>query len=167
MLNNNFELVKYFFIGIIFQIIFFESWSFLGHFNPFFYLIYIVIYRFDKSHTKLIITSFFLGLILDLLTGNPGSNTIACLTVSYLRPFLINFSFGISGNSTSGIFSNNKIESKLLFIGLVILFHHFIYYLISYFSLLAYFNIIKGTIINGSLSFIIIVISLGLINKKS
>ena len=166
MLNDNLELVKYFFIGIFFQIIFFESWSFLGYFNPFFYIIYIVTYRFDKSNTKLIITSFFLGLILDFLTGNPGSNTIACLTVSYLRPFLINFSFGISGNSTTGILSDNKIENRLLFIGLVILIHHFIYYLTSYFSLLAYLNVIKGTVINSFLSFIIIIISLGLIDKK-
>ena len=166
MLNDDLTLVKYFFIGIIFQVIFFESWSFLGYFNPFFYVIYILIYRFDKSNTKLIITSFFLGLILDLLTGNPGSNTIACLTVSYLRPFLINFSFGITGNSISGIFSKNKIENRLLFIGLVILIHHFIYYLTSYFSLLAYLNIVKSTFINSFLSFVIIIISLGLIDKK-
>ena len=115
MLNDNFQLIKYFFVGIIFQVIFFESWSFLGYFNPFFYIIYLLIYRFDKSQTKLIFTSFLLGLILDLLTNNPGSNTIACLSVSYVRPFLINFSFGISGNSISSILSKSKIESRLLF----------------------------------------------------
>ena len=166
MLNDNFQLIKYFFVGIIFQVIFFESWSLLGYFNPFFYIIYLLIYRFDKSQTKLIFTSFLLGLILDLLTNNPGSNTIACLTVSYVRPFLINFSFGISGNTISSILSKSKIESRLLFIGIVILIHHLIYFLISYFSALAIISIIKSTIINGVLSFIVLTISFEFIKKN-
>ena len=80
MLNDNFQLIKYFFVGIIFQVIFFESWSFLGYFNPFFYIIYLLIYRFDKSQTKLIFTSFLLGLILDPVPAHDTrkkNNTIA------------------------------------------------------------------------------------------
>ena len=166
MLNDNFELIKYFFIAIVFQIIFFESWRFLGYFNPFFYLIYIVLYRFDRSQIKLIISSFFLGLILDLLTGSPGSHTVACTVTSYLRPLLVNFSFGVSGNTISSILSKNKNENRFLFTGLIILIHHFTYFLTSYFSLLAYLNILKSTFINSFLSFIVLTISIGFINKK-
>ena len=166
MLHENLRLAKYFILAIFLQVLVFEAWDFLGYIDPIFYLLFIIIYRFDKSQNQLILLSFTLGIIIDLLTQNPGSNTISCLIISYIRPFLINFSFGVNADISNGMISGTRIENRILFSGLVIIIHHLIYFSISYFSFLSYIPIIKNTILTSLLTSVLIAISLGFISKR-
>ena len=166
MLHENIRLAKFFILGVLLQVLVFESWDFLGYIDPIFYIIFLLIYKFDGSQTKFILLSFSLGLIVDLLTQNPGSNTISCLTIGYIRPFLINFSFGVNADISNGMISGTRIENRILFAGLIILIHHLIYFSISYFSFLAYLNVLKNTILTGILTSILITITLGFISKR-
>jgi len=166
MSNENIRLAKFFILGVLLQVLVFESWDFLGYVDPLFYIIFLLIYKFDGSQTQFILLSFSLGLIVDLLTLNPGSNTISCLTIGYIRPFLINFSFGVNADISNGMISGTRIENRILFAGLIILIHHLIYFSISYFSFLAYLNVLKNTILTGILTSILITITLGFISKR-
>ncbi|MDG2371020.1 MAG: rod shape-determining protein MreD [Flavobacteriaceae bacterium] len=166
MLHENIRLTKFFILGVSLQVLVFESWNFLGYVDPLFYIIFLLIYKFDGSHIPFILLSFSLGLVLDLLTQNPGSNTISCLTIGYIRPFLINLSFGVNANVPNGMISGTKIEQRILFVGLIILIHHLIYFSISYFSFLAYLNIIKNTILTGILTSIVVALTFGFMSKK-
>jgi len=166
MLHENLRLAKFFILGVLLQVFIFESWGFLGYINPIFYIIFLLIYQFDKSQIQFILLSFLLGLIIDTLTQNPGSNSVSCLIIAYIRPFLINFSFGVNADISNGMISGTKIENRILFAGLVILIHHFIYFSISYFSFSAYLNILKNTFLTGLLTSILISITLGFISKR-
>ena len=166
MLHENLRLLKYFILGALLQITVFESFDFLGYIDPLFYLIFILIYKFDGNHIKLILLSFSLGLIIDLLTQNPGSNTISCIIIAYIRPLLINFSFGVNSDISNGMLSGTRIENRFLFIVLIIIIHHFIYFSISYFSYSALINILRDTFLTALLTIILIGITLGFISKK-
>ena len=166
MSNENIRLAKFFILGVLLQVLVFESWDFLGYVDPLFYIIFLLIYKFDGSQTQFILLSFSLGLIVDLLTLNPGSNTISCLTIGYIRPFLINFSFGVNADISNGMISGTRIENRILFASLIILIHHLIYFSISYFSFLAYLNVLKNTILTGILTSILITITLGFMSKR-
>ena len=166
MLHENVRLLKYYILGSLLQITVFESFDFLGYIDPIFYLIFILIYKFDGNHIKLILLSFSLGLIIDLLTQNPGSNTISCIIIAYIRPLLINFSFGVNSDISNGMVSGTRIENRFLFIVLIILIHHFIYFSISYFSYSALISILRDTFLTTLLTIILIGITLGFISKK-
>tara|TARA_B100000530_G_scaffold335477_1_gene287646 strand:- start:2460 stop:2960 length:501 start_codon:yes stop_codon:yes gene_type:complete len=166
MLHENVRLLKYYILGSLLQITVFESFDFLGYIDPIFYLIFILIYKFDGNHIKLILLSFSLGLIIDLLTQNPGSNTISCIIIAYIRPLLINFSFGVNSDISNGMVSGTRIENRFLFIVLIILIHHFIYFSISYFSYSALISILRDTFLTALLTIILIGITLGFISKK-
>ena len=145
MLHENLRLLKFFILGISLQVLFFEAWDFLGYIDPIFYILFLLIYKFDKPQTQFILLSFSLGLIIDILTQNPGSNTISCLIISYIRPVLINFSFGVNADVSNGMINGTRLENRILFVGLIIFFHHLIYFSVSYFSFSAYIDIIKNT----------------------
>jgi hypothetical protein len=166
MLLENLRLVKYFFLGIILQIIFFESWDFLGYIDPVFYIIFFLIYKFDGAKIKFIILCFSLGLIMDLITQNPGANTIASLIIGYIRPFLINFCFGVNADISNGMISGTRIEHRILLTILIVFTHHLVYFVVSYFSADSIIFIVKNTILTGILTFIVISITLGFISKK-
>lgn len=166
MLNENLRLTKYFILGVLLQVLVFESLDFFGYIDPIFYVIFLLIYKFDGSETKFILLSFTLGLLVDLLTQNPGSNTISCLIISYIRPVLINFSFGVNADVSNGMINGTRLENRILFVGLIIFFHHLIYFSVSYFSFSAYIDIIKNTILTTLLTAILIGITLGFISKK-
>tara|TARA_B100000965_G_C19173679_1_gene575712 strand:- start:77 stop:577 length:501 start_codon:yes stop_codon:yes gene_type:complete len=166
MLHENVRLLKYYIVGALLQISIFESFDFLGYIDPIFYLIFILIYKFDGNHIKLILLSFSLGLIIDLLTQNPGSNTISCIIIAYIRPLLINFSFGVNSDISNGMVNGTRIENRFLFVVLIILIHHFIYFSISYFSYSALINILRDTFLTALLTIILIGITLGFISKK-
>ena len=166
MLHENVRLLKYYILGSLLQITVFESFDFLGYIDPIFYLIFILIYKFDGNHIKLILLSFSLGLIIDLLTQNPGSNTISCIIIAYIRPLLINFSFGVNSDISNGMVSGTRIENRFLFVVLIILIHHFIYFSISYFSYSALISILRDTFLTTLLTIILIGITLGFISKK-
>ena len=166
MLHENVRLLKYYILGSLLQITVFESFDFLGYIDPIFYLIFILIYKFDGNHIKLILLSFSLGLIIDLLTQNPGSNTISCIIIAYIRPLLINFSFGVNSDISNGMVSGTRIENRFLFVVLIILIHHFIYFSISYFSYSALISILRDTFLTALLTIILIGITLGFISKK-
>jgi len=166
MLHENIRLAKYFILGVLLQVLVFESWNFLGYIDPIFYIIFILIYKFDGSQIQFILLSFTLGLVIDLLTQNPGSNTISCIVISYIRPFLINFSFGVSADISNGMLSGTRLENRILFVGLIIFIHHLVYFSVSYFSFSAYIDILKNTILTGLLTSILIAITLGFISKR-
>ena len=166
MVHENLKIAKYFILGIVVQVTVFESWDFLGYLDPIFYIIFLLVYKFDGSRLQFVLLSFTLGLLIDLITQNPGSNTISCLVTAYIRPLLINFSFGVNADISNGMLSGTKIKNRVLFSGLIILIHHFIYFFVSYFSFLAFANILKNTILTGLLTSILIAISLGFISKK-
>ena len=166
MLHENLRLLKFFILGISLQVLFFEAWDFFGYIDPIFYILFLLIYKFDKPQTQFILLSFSLGLIIDILTQNPGSNTISCLVIGYIRPFLINFSFGINADISNGMVSGTRIKNRILFAGSVILIHHFIYFSISYFSFFAYLTILKNTILTSLLTSALMLITFGFISKR-
>ncbi|MBN09719.1 MAG: hypothetical protein CMC79_05045 [Flavobacteriaceae bacterium] len=166
MLKINLQLTFFYLAGLILQVFFFELWDLFGYIDPMFYIIFIIFYQFDGSKSQFIILSFSLGFFIDILTQNPGANSISCLLISFIRPLLINFSFGINSDISHGMITGTRVKDRFLFLGLTILFHHLFYFITTYFSFYLILNILISTILTGILSFILIGIVLGLMIKK-
>jgi drug/metabolite transporter (DMT)-like permease len=109
---------------------------------------------------------FLLGLLLDLLTQGSGGHTIASLTIAFLRPYIVKFSFGVNYEIPLGMIQGSLPSQRLLYLTLVIFVHHLVLFSVIYFSFDNIITIIKNTLFTSFFTFILIYISLGLFKEK-
>ena len=70
--------------------------NFLGFIMPLPYILFIILYPVNSNRATLLLSSFFLGLIMDLFSNSGGIHATACLVLAYYRPYLFKFAFGVS-----------------------------------------------------------------------
>ena len=155
-----------FFLLLFLQSFLLNNINLFGFINPNLYLLFIIVYRLDGNPTLLIILSFALGLLLDLLTQGSGGHTIATLTIAFLRPFIIRFSFGVNYDVPMGMIKGSLLTQRLLYLLLMVVIQHLVLYSVIYFSFSNTITILKNTLFTSFFTFIIVYISLGLFKEK-
>lgn len=140
--------------------------NFFGFINPNLYLLFFLMYRFDGDRTVLIILGFLMGLLLDLLTQGSGGHTIASLTITYLRPYIIRFSFGVNYDVPMGMIRGSLVNQRVAYFLQMILIHHLLLFVVIYFSFDNILTIIKNTFLSAFFTFILVYISLGLFKER-
>jgi hypothetical protein len=121
----------------------------------------------DGNPTLLIILGFVMGLFLDLLTQGSGGHTIATLTIAFIRPFIIRFSFGVNYDVPMGMIKGSLLNQRLLYLSLMVVIHHLVLYSVVYFSFENIITILKNTLFTSFFTFILVYISLGLFKEKN
>jgi hypothetical protein len=127
----------------------------------------VISYRFDKSQFILIFLGFLLGLTIDLLQGSSGANTIATLFISFLRPLIIKFSFGNNLDSISLLNMNSKTSNQVVYTASIIIVHQVIMQCVAYLDFDHFMVIFRNTIVNSTLTFIILFSSVTLFKSKN
>ncbi|MDC3238582.1 rod shape-determining protein MreD, partial [Flavobacteriaceae bacterium] len=120
----------------------------------------------DGNPTLLIVLGFVMGLLLDLLTQGSGGQTIAALTISFLRPYIIRFSFGVNYDVPMGMIKGSLLTQRLLYLSLMVVIHNLVLCSVIYFSFDNTITILKNTLFTSLFTFILIYISLGLFKNK-
>ena len=167
MNRDNLISILQFLLLLLLQSFLLNNINFFGFINPNLYLLFVIVYRLDGNSTYLIILSFTLGLLLDLLTQGSGGHTIASLTIAFLRSFIIRFSFGVNYDVPMGMIKGSPLSQRLLYLLLTIFIHHMVLYSIIYFSYSNIIAIIKNTLFTSLFTFILVYISLGLFKEKN
>lgn len=140
--------------------------NFFGFINPNLYLLFFLMYRLDGDRTALIILGFLMGLLLDLLTQGSGGHTIASLTITYLRPYIIRFSFGVNYDVPMGMIRGSLVNQRVAYFLQMILIHHLLLFVVIYFSFDNILTIMKNTFLSAFFTFILVYISLGLFKER-
>lgn len=156
MLNENLKFVFQFTLLILTQIILLDNINLFGFLNPIIYILFIITYKFDQNQTLFIFLCFLLGFITDLLTQSSGANTISCLILGYIRPFIINSCFKINSNMPKAYINDPNISHRFYYILSIVLIHHLIYFSIVYFDIDSLILIIKYTVLSTIFSFILL-----------
>lgn len=167
MNRDSLILIFQFFLLLLLQSFLLNNINFFGFINPNLYLLFIIVYRLDGNSTTLIILGFVLGLLLDLLTQGSGGHTIATLTIAFLRPFIVRFSFGVNYDLPMGMIKGSPLSQRLIYLLLMILVHHLVLYSIIYFSLDNILTILKNTLFTSLFTFVLVYTSLGLFKEKN
>ncbi len=156
MLNENLKIFFQFITLILAQIIVLDNINLFGFLNPIIYILFIITYKFDQNQTFFIFLCFLLGFLIDLLTQNAGANTISCLILAYIRPFVINSCFKINSDMPKAYINDPNISHRLYYILSIVLIHHLIYFSIVYFDINSLILIIKYTFLTTIFSIILI-----------
>ena len=156
MNRNNIVLLISFIFLVFFQTLVFNNLYLFGSINPMIYVLFLIIYRFDDDQTLFILSSFALGFFVDFFSQSGGAHTVATLTVGFLRPMIIKYTFGVTSEIPGSFQNDTRILDKYLFLSLIVGLHHLLYFITVYFNWEATSLIIKNTILTFVFSLILI-----------
>lgn len=167
MVQDSLGILLGFFVAVTLQVLLFDHINLFGFSCPSVYLFFIISYRFDRSQFFLILLGFLLGFVLDIMQNSSGANTIATLLISFIRPWVIRFSFGIIPDNNSLLSMKSRMGNQALYIGLMILIHQFVLQSVAYFDVTHSTLILRNTLVNTALTFILLLATLNLTKKKN
>jgi rod shape-determining protein MreD len=75
---------------VFLQVLILDNINFGGYVNPYLYVYFILLLPFEVPRWLLLISSFALGLSIDLFNGTLGMHTASSVLMAFLRPAVIN-----------------------------------------------------------------------------
>lgn len=133
--------IALFFILIFAQVLIFNNMAIpkFGYI-PYVYVLFILLYPVKYNKILLIFISFLLGLSIDIFSNSGGIHAASCLVITYIRPFILKFSFGTSYEFHHIKFKNTDLTQRISYFAILIFIHHiFLFFLeVGNFSFIKY-----------------------------
>ena len=163
------NILRFIFL-IFFQIFIFNNIHFRSYFNPYIYVMFVLLLPFETAPWLLLISSFFLGFSIDLFSNTLGIHTASTVFMAFCRPTVLkiissakDYEIGIS----PGI---NDLGFKWFFQYslILILLHHFMFFFLEVFTFQEIFKTIWRIILSSffTLTFVILIQYLFYIKKR-
>lgn len=148
-------LTARFFILVLVQVLIFNHIDFMGHINPYIYILFIILFPTDNNRTLFIFLAFLLGFCVDIFSDSGGVHAAACVTLAYIRPVFLKFSFGTVYDYQSIKFDQIDFGSKLTYFSALIFIHHLIMYSLEIFNISKIILILQKTLFSGIFTIIL------------
>jgi hypothetical protein len=136
-----------FIILLALQVVIFSRLDLFGFLNPYPYILFILLYPVNGSKAGLLLSSFLLGITLDMFLNSGGSHAVACVTLAYLRPTFFKFSFGLSYEYQTVKINDRLSPERFSFILISVVTHHLILYLLEVFRFSLILDVLIRTLL--------------------
>lgn len=136
-----------FIILLLAQVIICSHINFMGYINPYIYIIFVFLFPIRENRLVLLVTSFLLGLLVDIFLDSDGVHATASVLLAYARPIFLKTSFGMLYEHQSIKFSNTELGSLITYITLGTLTHHIMLFSLEVFSVTGILLILKKNVI--------------------
>ncbi len=90
MISVFFRNIFRFIFLVLLQVLVLNHVNFLSFYNPFLYLLFIILLPFETNRLLVLLLGFLLGLSIDVFSNTLGLHTIATVFVSFVRPLVLN-----------------------------------------------------------------------------
>ena len=137
------------------QILLFNNINLFGYLNPFPYILFILLYPVNSNKSILLISSFALGILLDMFANSGGIHAMASLVLAYIRPSLFKFAFGLSYEYQTVKIADKISPERITLLLLSIFIHHFILFCFEFFRIDLVLTILLRTLLNTLFTFIV------------
>lgn len=150
-----------FFILILVQIFIFNNIHLSGFIVPYVYILFILLLPFETPGWILLVTAFITGLFIDIFMDTLGMHTIACVSMAFIRPFVLNIIAPREGYET-GTKPRAAYFGALWFIkyaAFLIFVHHFILFYVEVFHFGTFFITFLRVVFSSAITLLLIVLS--------
>ena len=147
-MNNNLLNIFRFVILLAIQILIFNNINLFGYINPYPYLLFILLYPVNGNKSVLLLSSFAIGLLLDMFLNSGGVHASASLILAFVRPSLFKFSFGLSYEYQTVKIADKLSPERITFLFLAVIIHHFVLFLLEYYRFSLIVDIFIRTFVN-------------------
>ena len=160
MFNKDFfiNLIKIIILALL-QVFVFNHINFLGSYQPYIYIIFVLFYPQSQNKYALLILSFLLGLTIDIFEYTGGIHTFALTFVAYLRNPIIKLLAGKQDYEMEFFsFSSFSFAQWLFYMIILILTHHIILLLLENFKLTGIGPLLIKALISAGITFVFVFI---------
>lgn len=158
-----------YFVGLVLlQVLILNNIEISGFVNPYFYILFILLLPFETPKWLLLVSSFTLGLSIDLFSHTLGMHAFACVLVAFIRPFLLKVIApreGYDAGTTPGV-KNFGLEWFMRYAVIIVFTHHFALFFIETFKFHQFFSTLFRVILSSIFTLIIILLSQLLMVKR-
>jgi len=150
-----------FVVLILVQLLVFNNIEFSGYINPYIYVLFVLLLPFDVPKALLLISSFLLGLVIDLFMGTPGVHSTATVFMAFSRPFVLTLFSPREGYQTGTYprMAQFGIEWFVKYTVTLVLLHHFALFYLEVFTLSHFFSTFFRALLSSLLTALIIILS--------
>jgi hypothetical protein len=132
-----------------------------GFINPYFYIYFVLLLPFDTPRWMLLLTSFMLGMSIDVFTNTMGLNAAACVMMAFCRPFVITvISSGpesLIGDTPS--LRNQGVKWFVYYAATLVIIHHFSLFYLEVFRFNEFFLTFTRVLLSSVFTLTLVMIS--------
>ncbi|MDG1394461.1 MAG: rod shape-determining protein MreD [Flavobacteriaceae bacterium] len=155
------------FVGLVLlQVIVCNNINFLGYINPNIYVLFVLLYPVANNRLLFIFLSFLLGLSVDMFLDSGGTHAAASVTIAYIRPLFLKFSFGAIYEYHAVKFSKTDLTQRLIYFLILIFIHHFILFSLVVFDQNELLLIFKHTFYSSMFTLLLCLLLSSLFSNK-
>jgi len=150
------------------QLLVLNKIQFSGYFNPYIYILFILLLPLKTPPVTMLITGFALGFIIDLYTGIMGIHAAATLFISFFRNRIIRVTTGLTPDdliTQPGLRDLGSFRF-IYYAGLMALIHHLILFFLEVFTIHNMFDTLLRVVVNSAISLLFIVVTMILFEKR-
>jgi len=166
--NNNILNSIRFVVFLALQILLFNNINLFGYLNPYPYVLFIILYPVNSNKTILLLSSFAMGILLDMFSNSGGIHALASITLAYYRPALFKFAFGLSYEYQTVKIADKISPERITLLLLALFIHHFILFFFEFLRIDLFFDVLIRTVLSTAFTFVISLLIIYLIkpNKR-
>jgi len=155
-----------FIILILVQVIILNNINFLGYINPYLYILFILLYPVKNNRSLFIFLGFLLGLTIDMFSDSGGVHAAACVTIAFIRPAVLKFTFGALYEHQTVKFATAEFISNLTYITILTFIHHIILFSLEVFNTSEILLIMRNTLFSSIFTIILSVLTIIIFNRR-
>jgi len=164
--NNSVLNTIRFVVFLLLQLLIFNNINLLGYLNPYPYVLFILLFPVNSNKNILLLSSFTIGILLDMFFNSGGIHTMASLILAYVRPSLFKFAFGLSYEYQTVKIADKISPERITLLLLAIFIHHFILFFFEYFRLDLILTILTRTLFSTLFTFTICLLTIYIIKPS-
>jgi rod shape-determining protein MreD len=151
---------------LLVQVVICNNINFLGYINPYIYIVFIFLFPIRENRLILLVTSFLLGLLVDMFSDSGGVHAASAVCLAYARPVLLKSSFGMLYEHQSIKFSNTEVGSIISYIIFGTLIHHFVLFSLEVFNITNILLIVKKTLFSSIFTILLSVLIIMIFSRN-
>lgn len=151
---------------VLVQVLILNQVQFSGFFNPYIYVLFVILFPLNSPRWASLSLAFLLGFIVDIFSNSLGIHAAATVFIAYVRPFIIRL---ISNREDERSEYPGLNQSKpgwfITYVLLMVFLHHFILFYLEVYTFSHFFNTLLRIVLSTVFSVIVIILSQFLVFK--
>ena len=155
-----------FVVLVLVQVLILNNINFMGYINPYIYILFIILFPIKNNRMLFIFLSFLLGLSVDLFLDSGGIHAAASVTIAYIRPLILKFSFGMIYEHQTIKFRNTEFGQRLTYFSIITFIHHLLLFSLEIFNTSKILLILKKSLFSSIFTILLCLLITVLFSKK-
>jgi hypothetical protein len=152
---------------VLIQVLIFNQVQFSGFFNPYVYVLFVILLPLSTPRYAVLILAFALGFIVDIFSNSLGVHSAATVFIAYVRPLVIRLISNREDDKSDypGL-NQNKLSWFINYVVFMVLIHHTLLFYLEVYTFANFFNTLYRVILSSLFSIIVIVLSQFLVFRE-